>query len=288
MVKIVFYYRQHPFPGSRLLGDGLLSLAYRPSSQYGVIAIASIYLVLQQRAVKMKVIYLGPLLASISYKILAQSRSTLLALLVAVIAWQLSAWLLQEEDTRKYRTQLLIVMVFIIAAIAVFLLVYPDFFELAFLRGYVPVRLGVWGQMFARIEDAPWFGHGLNADPRTVISYGSERIWLHPHSVYVGTLLYGGIVGLLLLFAVVISAVWQGFGRARKPINLVSATMFLYGALVIVPNGNMLIHHPKPFWLFFWFPVALVVASELSGHPLYGESETSTDGGTASEAVELS
>ena len=52
-------------------------------------------------------------------------------------------------------------------------------------------------------------------------------------------------------------------------------------------HGNILIHHPKPFWLFFWFPVALVVASELPGHPLHGEFETSTDWGTVSAAVEL-
>jgi hypothetical protein len=64
--------------------------------------------------------------------------------------------------------------------------------------------------------------------------------------------------------------------------------MVLYGALCIGPNGNMLIHHPKPFWLFFWFPLALVVASELPGHPLHDELETSTGGGTASAAAELS
>jgi hypothetical protein len=76
--------------------------------------------------------------------------------------------------------------------------------------------------------------------------------------------------------------------RLRKPINLFSATMVLYGALIIAPNGNMLIHHPKTFWLFFWFPIALVVASELPGHPLHGEFETSTDGNTVTAAVELS
>jgi len=41
----------------------------------------------------------------------------------------------------------------------------------------------------------------------------------------------------------------------------------------------MLIHHPKPFWLFFWFPVALVVASELPGHPLHGEFVTPDETG---------
>jgi len=202
-----------------------------------------------------------------------------------VIAWQLSVWLLRKEDSRNYRNQLLTVMATISVASVVFLIVYPEFFKLAFLRNNLPVRLEIWGRMFARIENAPWFGNGLNTDPRTEVSSGI--IWLHPHSVYVATLLYGGIVGLLLLIAVVSSALWQGYGRVRKPINLAAACMVLYGVFLIAPNGNMLIHHPKPFWLFFWFPFALIVASELPGHPLHSELGVPEGGGNASRAEKL-
>jgi O-antigen ligase len=284
IAKILFYYRQHPFPDTRLLGSGLLKLVFRPSSMYGIVVIACTYFVLHQRAVKTKLLYLGPLLASFSYVLLAQSRSTLLSLVVVMIALQLSMWLLHKEDRRNYTNRLLIVMVLIFAASAVFLRVYPEYFKLAFLRKIsYQVRLDIWGHLLVRIKNAPWFGHSLIADPRTEVI---GVVWLHPHSVYVATLLYGGIVGLLLLMAVVISGLWQGFGRARQSINLVAACMVLYGALCIVPNGNMLIHHPKPFWLFFWFPLALVVASELPGHPLHGEFEIPKGGGTASAAVE--
>ena len=285
IAKILSYYAQHPLPGTRLLGDGLLKLSFRASSQYGIVAIACTYFVLHQRAVKTKLLYLGPLLACVSYMLLAQSHSTLLSLVVAIIAWQLSAWLLHKGDRRNYLNQILTVMIFVSGVIAVFLVVYPEFFKLAFLRRYLPVRPEIWGHLFTRIADAQWFGHGLTADSRTETASGV--IWLHPHSVYVATLLYGGIVGLLLLMAVVISALWQGFGRVSQPISLVAASMVLYGALCIAPNGNMLIHHPKPFWLFFWFPLALVVASELPGHPLHGELETSMGRGSRSAAAEL-
>jgi hypothetical protein len=110
IANILIFYRQNPFPLTRLKGYGLLSLAFRPSSLYGIIAIASTYFVLHQRAVKIKVLYLGPLFASFSYMLLAQSRSTLLSLVVAMIAWQLSAWLLHAEDRHNYRKQLLIVI----------------------------------------------------------------------------------------------------------------------------------------------------------------------------------
>ena len=268
VAKILSFYSQHPFPTTRLLGDGLLTLAFRPSSQYGIIAIACTYLILQQRAVKTKLLYLAPLLASLSYMLLARSRSTLLSLVLAILAWQLFTWLLHEENRRNHANQPIVIILLIFAAIAVPLIVYPVFYKIALLKDSLQVRLDVWRHIFARIEQAPWFGHGLNADPRTEVSTGI--IWLHPHSVYIGTLLYGGIVGLLLFIALMISALWQGFRHAGQPINLLSACMFLYGAICIGPNGNMLIHHPKPFWLFFWFPLALVVASEIPSHPLHG------------------
>jgi O-antigen ligase len=233
----------------------------------------------------MKLLYLGPLLASVSYIALAQSRGPLLSFAVSVLAWQLSTWRLQKKDYYVHRNKLLVVLVSIFAVISVLIILNPEYFQLSFLRNIsIGHRLQMWEQLLQRIKDAPWFGHGLTADARTTTSDGF--VYIHPHSVYVGTLLYGGIVGFLLLVSVVISALWQGFGCVRQPLNLVAACMVLYGAICIGPNGNMLIHHPKPFWLFLWFPVALVVASELPGHPLHGELETSMGKGSLGAAVE--
>ena len=202
-----------------------------------------------------------------------------------MLAWQLSAWLLQGERHLNHRNKLLVVLVLISVVISALFIFNPEYFNLSFLtRISSRHRLEIWEQLLVRIKDAPWFGHGLTATGRTITSDGF--VYVHPHSVYVGTLLYGGIVGLSFLVAVVISALWQGFKRLGTPINLTSATMVLYGALCIGPNGNMLIHHVKPFWLFFWFPVALVVASEIPGHPLHGEYMTPDETGLTRAAVE--
>lgn len=285
IAKMLSYYSQHPFPGTRLFGDGMLKLVFRPTSLFGIIAIACTYLALHQRAVKINLLYLGPLLACLSYMVLAQSRGPLLSFTVSMLAWQLSAWLLHKEGSNNHRNRPLVVLALLSVLISAVIIVYPEYFKLLLQsKSSYQIRLEIWGNLLERIENAPWFGHGLTAASSTTASDGIT--WGHPHSVYVGTLLYGGIVGLLLLIAVVISAIWQGLGRARKPINLTSAIMVLYGAICIAPNGNMLIHHPKPFWLYFWFPLALVVASELPGHPLHSEFEIPKGGGTASTAVE--
>jgi O-antigen ligase len=285
IANVLFFYRQHPFPSTRLFGYGLLHMPFKASSIYGIIVLACMYIILTQHSTSVRLAYLGLLLVSFSYMLLAQSRSSLLALVSAMIVWQLSVWMFHKEGKSNRRNKVLTALVVIAAASAVLFMAYPGFFEEAFLRGYSPRRLELWGKLLARVEEAPWFGHGLTASPRTEISYG--RILFHPHSVYVGTLLYGGIVGLLLLVAAVISALWQGFGCGRQPINLAAATMVLYGTLCIGLNGNMLIHHVKPFWLFFWFPVALVIASEIPGHPLYGKSRMPSERDGKSAAARL-
>jgi O-antigen ligase len=287
VATIVLYYRQHPFPSTRLLGYGLLHNPFKASSLYGIIAIACMYFVLQQRTVKMQLLYVGLLVTSLSYMLLAQSRGPLLAFVVSMLAWQLSAWLLQGERHLNHRNKLLVVLVLISVVISALVIFNPEYFNLSFLtRISSRHRLEMWEQLLVRIKDAPWLGHGLTADARTTTSDGF--LYIHPHSVYVGTLLYGGIVGLSLVVSIVISALWQGFKRLGTPINLTSATMVLYGALCIGPNGNMLIHHVKPFWLFFWFPLALVVASELADHPLHGAFEKFKSGREKSAPVELS
>ena len=102
-------------------------------------------------------------------------------------------------------------------------------------------------------------------------------VFIHPHSVYMGTLFYGGIIGLLILLAALFSDLCQSFNPLGHRRNLALASMILYGALAIVSNGNMLIHHPQPFWLFLWFPVALVGTSELPSDSSYGQVEISSE-----------
>ena len=284
IVTIIFFYRQNPFPENRLHGYGLLWHTFYASSLYGIIILACIYLQMSQTSVGMRLFYLGLVLVSFFYMLLAQSRIALFSLVGAMIAWQLLAWLLLKQEKGTYRKMPLIVFLVIVVASTAFFILYPEFFGQKFLSGYSLSRLQLWGKILEQVKDAPWFGHGLTADPRA--EYVPGEILVHPHSVWVGTLFYGGIVGLLLFIAVLVSAFWQGFGSVKQSINSVAACMVLYGALCIVPNGNMLIHHPKPFWLFFWFPLALVVASEIRGHPLRGEYMAPDETGLTRVAVE--
>lgn len=262
---IVFYYRQHPFPNARLSGFGQLENPIMASSVYGMVAIVCTYFFQQQRTVKMKLLYLGILLVLLLYMLLAQSRGPLLACGVTILAWLLIGGFSYKKENYGHRNNVLLLLLIISAAIAAIFILYPDFFKAHILRG-TSYRPEIWGQSFLQTKDAPFFGHGLTADTLLIMSDGTKI--LHHHSVYMTTLFYGGIVGLLLLIALAGSAIWQGLTRIEKPQKILLTCMLLYGIICMVTDGNTLIRHPKPIWLFFWFPIALIAASELQGNSL--------------------
>ncbi len=270
----LFYYSKHPFP-TTLWGYGLLSSPSRAASIYGFVTIASIYLVLQQRTTRAQFLYSGMVLVNFSYVLLAQSRTTLIALAVTVFTWQSSAWLFHGGEENNHLKKLLVLLVLLSAGISALIIGFPEFSKEIFHKQGLVYRIEMWKQLLVQITSAPWFGHGLNADIRLVMPSGF--VFIHPHSVYMGTLFYGGIAGLLILLATLSSALWQGFRLFGQKRNLALASMILYGALAIVSNGNMLIHHPKPFWLFLWFPVALVASTELSNDLSHGQIEIANE-----------
>ena len=272
--NMIFYYSKYPF-ASRLWGYGLLYSPIMASSQYGIVVIACIYLLQQQCTVKTFIMYLAILMANLSFMLLAQSRGPLLALVVTLCAWQISVWFLPIKDKPDHGNFLLVVLLLLTAAGVALSIMHPGFIKDALFRGF-SYRLVIWEGILGYVKEAPWLGQGLTAEGRTVAVDGVMH--KHSHSVYLATLFYGGIVGLLLMVAMMASVFWQGFRRLREPGDLAYLCMVLFGALCMVTDGNMLIHHPKPFWLFFWFPVALVVASGLVDHPSHGESKATREG----------
>ena len=266
----LFYYSKHSIFGT-LWGYGLLSSPSRAASQYGFVTIASIYLLLQQRTLRAQFFYSGMVLVNFSYVLLAQSRTTLIALAITIFTWLLSAWLFHGVEENNYLKRLSVLLVVLFVGISALLFGFPEFSKAIFEKQGLLYRLEMWKQLLGQIEKAPWFGHGLNAQVRLVMPNGF--VFIHPHSVYMGTLFYGGIIGLLILLAALFCALWQSFNPLGHRRNLALASMILYGALTMVSNGNMVIHHPQPFWLFLWFPVALVGTSELSSDLSYSQVE---------------
>jgi len=205
--------------------------------------------------------------------LLAQSRGPLLALGVTIFGWTISESLLHKGGKYVYRSKLCIALLLIFSVGVSLFIAYPGFFKSRFIGREID-RLELWGSALLQAKSAPCFGHGLNADTRIILSSGKKRV--HHHSVYIETLFFGGIAGLLLLTVLVGLAIRQAFTRPGELQKFLLTCMLVFGALCIMTDGNTLIRHPKPVWIFFWFPIALVAAYELSGNLLGDERQATT------------
>ncbi len=77
------------------------------------------------------------------------------------------------------------------------------------------LRLSIWHHTLSEMASQPWLGRGFSYE-LDFINYSGEHITT-THSVYMGALLKGGIVGLLLLLAIIACGLWQAWRAIRQP-----------------------------------------------------------------------
>lgn len=90
----------------------------------------------------------------------------------------------------------------------------------------------------------PWLGRGFSYE-LDFINYSGEHITT-THSVYMGALLKGGIVGLLLLLAIIACGLWQAW-RKRHTDSRYSLAILFYALVFMASQGMFIISNPgKP------------------------------------------
>ena len=130
----------------------------------------------------------------------------------------------------------------------------------------------IWAELVRRSEGHRLVGMGLSARDDVWFPPGSSdfpagHLAPHGHSLLVGTLFFGGVVGLVLLLAVAALAMRGGLRLARSGSPL-ALTLLVYGTVALSMNGQWAISGPhEPAWLLFWLPVGLVAGAESRGAP---------------------
>ncbi|MFO8084065.1 MAG: O-antigen ligase family protein [Desulfobacterales bacterium] len=265
IVYSVYFYLHHPFPQYRLAGYGLLYNPIRTSSIYGIAFLGGVYLLYQYPGTIIRWMHMGILIPLFSYMLLAQARGPIFAIILTLFIWQFII-IFGSGFKNGILGSFSILLLFLLAATIVTFTIFPEFFRYFFIERGLSYRLEIWKNFWEVIKMEPIFGHGLNADTTTIMTDGMT--FLHPHSVYVATLYYGGIIGLAIQLILIGYAVFKSLGLKNRPEQFFISCSLFFGAFCIVTDGNILIQHPKPFWIFFWFPVALSGAYELIGKKL--------------------
>jgi O-antigen ligase len=247
LAALLHWYSNHPFPASRLEGATLMRNPNDVAFVYGAVAVWGFGYVCSSRDLVSRSASLAVLVVLVLVVLFTQSRGALVALACAVgVFW------MQNQGRRAvaYLSALL-------AAIALaYLLVEPLVLEHMIDRGDMH-RATIWASILAQASDNLLLGSGYLSD--AVVEVDSARY--NAHSAYLATLRDGGIIGLLLLAALVGLAGLRAYrlGRSSKDGTLFASLVF--AVVCLATSGDRLLDRPKELWFFFWLPVAMIIAT---------------------------
>jgi O-antigen ligase len=242
LVSIVAWYLEHPFPASRLVPLGVMHHPNKAACGYGIFLILSIHFYLQGRGRSDRLWYLVAGAVLISLILFTQSRTAVVATSAALLALV------------GYRAIGLVAIV--LAASWALLAANTALWESRVLT--LSFRPGIWQQVIAEMPGHWLLGRGYLVDPQ-VTAY--EKLFNHAHNSYLATLRDGGAVGLVLLLGLLgLALVWAGRLWARGGERIYLA-LLLFGMTAVTMDFDRLLVHPKELWLFFWLPLALVMAA---------------------------
>ncbi|WP_167854975.1 O-antigen ligase family protein [Mangrovimicrobium sediminis] len=241
-VSIVIWYAGHPFPASRLEPLGVMHDPNEGGSVYGLCFIYALYCLLGAQERRERVLCAALAAVLLALVLFTQSRTALMAVcagLLVLAGWRalglialagVASWALLASNAMLWKERVLT----------------------------FSYRPGIWQRVIEDATEHPWFGRGYLADT-AVPAYG--KVFNHAHDSYLATVRDGGLVGLALLLAMLgLAALWAWRLRRDYGQKLYLA-LLVYGATCISMDFDRLLVQPKEIWLFFWLPVALVMAS---------------------------
>lgn len=243
-----FYLLQgHPL-SDRLEGIGRGGHAIKTPVMYATVLIALVATQLERRTLPLTVcVSLAGLYLLVP--LLSQSRGVL-AVTVLVIAILL---LLRGY----YRA--LVTLLLLCALLGLSLLYFSDQFER--MLTLADPRYPLWQACLQQWWQHPWFGTGIYPEKSQLIN---NFYYAHPHNVLLSHLLYGGLVAaglLLFLWGYLLYRAWLGWYRQRQLLGL---ALLLYGLGVMLFDFSNLFKNADVEWLFFWLPVACILATPVT------------------------
>lgn len=120
------------------------------------------------------------------------------------------------------------------------------------------LRFSIWLHTLDLVRQQPFFGYGVNYS-LNFINYSGEHIQT-THSLYMGALLKGGILGLITLLAMIIYCLKLAITQMKLGENYASM-LLIFSLCFFLTEGMFVIGNPQPFWYLFWFPIGCILSS---------------------------
>ncbi|MEZ5503507.1 MAG: O-antigen ligase family protein [Halioglobus sp.] len=245
LVSLLYFYRDNPFPGTRLMGIGSLTNVNEFSNVYGVFALLAMGFALRTPALSHKLPFLLAVEVFLCFAWFGQSRTAFASLVLALIAL---VFLMLRQRKLLYA----LVLVALAGSLAI---IFPDLAKLAVLRGE-GLRPQIWSGIWDAAVTAPVFGHGLIVD----ISLDADGLHFETaHNAFLQAFWHGGVIGLCLMVLLLVIALRTAWSRGRELGEYTVFCLLLFAACTMMTGVDTLIDRPRDQWLLFWFPLALLL-----------------------------
>lgn len=170
--------------------------------------------------------------------------------------------LLLDRMGLQIRWTLLLAFMAAVSVLGMVFLLHPQFpwlLDWALPRS-TSMRPEIWSAAISRVSEySLLFGRG-QLDPGQ-LTHG-HLTFLHPHSIFVSSLYFGGLTGLLLLLLVMSQGVQNllqaGAGEQRSLV----LGLITFSLSVLLLDGAVLVSKIDIIWLVFWLPLSLAATLE--------------------------
>ncbi|ELY4480053.1 O-antigen ligase family protein [Cronobacter turicensis] len=199
-----------------------------------------------------KHIYYIPLIITLIMMLFAQSRGPIMALAIAFV-------LTLHRTAINRRNILLCGLTAIILSI---ICVFTPVGEMLLGRFEIVgkqsgLRLSIWHHTLEELSQHFWLGRGYLYE-LGFTNYNGQYITT-THSVYLGALLKGGIIGFGLLLAVIGSGLVLALKKFRNQ-NRYDVAIFTFALIFMASQGMFIISNPRESWVLFWLPLGLLLS----------------------------
>ena len=120
------------------------------------------------------------------------------------------------------------------------------------------VRMGIWQNAFDSVKEHLLLGRGVEYKLNFVNKLGQDIITAH--SVYIGTLLKGGIIGFALFFLMIFTGLVSGIKQFILG-ERYGLAILVFMLVFISSQGMFVIGNPNEQWILFWLPLAIVMSN---------------------------
>ncbi|MDA0272234.1 MAG: O-antigen ligase family protein [Proteobacteria bacterium] len=240
-----------PLPEPRLYSLGRLSNPVIGSLSYGFATVLAVYMMMTEERRVAKIVYALAVLFFLWAIVLTGSRGAYLALAAGVSVGVFLRY------PGKYKIQMLgVVFTLVALSLTAYLFLGP---ELLFKRA-LSFRPEIWTEFVSRTMAVNiWIGVGMATDSTFQLP---ELLIKHPHSLFVATFYYGGVLGLLTYLAMIVKSMSSLYlNKEKEPgLRLLGAMLLAFGLTATALDGDEVVTKVNYLWLLIWVPVGIAMA----------------------------